>query len=73
MKTAVIILSVLLGLAIIWIGAMFAEKKNLLKDEDGDYIPDVIEDKVSDIKEGINTKVENTKRKIDNVKKALKE
>lgn len=73
MKTAVIILSVLLGLAIIWIGAMFAEKKNLLKDEDGDYIPDVIEDKVSDIKEGINTKVENTKRKINNVKKALKE
>lgn len=73
MKTAVIILSVLLGLAIIWIGAMFAEKKNLLKDEDGDYIPDVIEDKVSDIKEGINTKVENTKRKISNVKKALKE
>ena len=73
MTTAIIILSVLLVLSIFWIGALYAEKKGLLRDEDNDYIPDVIEDKVSDIKDGINDKVENTKRKINNVKKALKE
>ena len=64
MTTAVIILSVLLGLAIIWIGAMFVEKKNLLKDRDGDYIPDVIEDSVEKAKNAVNTKIKDTKQKI---------
>lgn len=73
MKTAVIILSVLLILAAFWIAALFAEKKNLLKDDNDNYIPDVIEDKISDIKEGVDSKIENTKRKIQNVKKAIKE
>lgn len=64
MTTAVIILSVLLGLAAIWIGAMFVEKKNLLKDTDGDYIPDVIEDSVEKAKNAVNTKIKDTKQKI---------
>ena len=64
MTTAVIILSVLLGLAVIWIGAMFVEKKNLLKDRDGDYIPDVIEDSVEKAKNAVNTKIKDTKQKI---------
>ena len=64
MTTAVIILSVLLGLAIIWIGAMFVEKKNLLKDEDGDYIPDVVEDSVEKAKKAVNTKINDAKQKI---------
>lgn len=64
MTTAVIILAVLLGLAIIWIGAMFVEKKNLLKDRDGDYIPDVIEDSVEKAKNAVNTKIKDTKQKI---------
>lgn len=72
MKTAVIILSVLLILAAFWIAALFAEKKNLLKDDNDNYVPDIIEDKVSDIKNNVNEKVNNVKTKIDNVKKALK-
>ena len=62
MTTAIIILSVLLALSVFWIAALYAEKKGLLKDEDNDYIPDVIEDKVDAIK-----------NKAKNIKKAIKE
>ena len=62
MTTAIIILSVLLALSVFWIGALYAEKKGLLKDEDNDFIPDVIEDKVDAIK-----------TKAKNIKKAIKE
>jgi len=62
MATAIIILSVLLGLSAFWIVALYAKKKGLLKDEDNDYIPDVIEDKVDAIK-----------TKAKNIKKAIKE
>jgi len=62
MNTALIVVSVLLVLAAFWISALYAEKKGLLKDEDNDFIPDVIEDKVDAIK-----------TKAKNVKKAIKE
>lgn len=73
MKTAVIILSVLLVLAAFWIAALFAEKKNLLKDDNDNYIPDVIEDAAEDIADGVKSKVAKTKSKIKNIKKAIKE
>lgn len=60
MNTVVIILSVFLVLAAFWISALYAEKKGLLKDEDNDFIPDVIEDKVDAIK----TKAKNIKKAI---------
>lgn len=60
MKTALIIISVLLVLSGFWIAALYAEKKGLLKDEDNDFIPDVVEDKVDEIK----TKVKNVKKQI---------
>ena len=62
MNTALIVVSVLLVLAAFWISALYAEKRGLLKDEDNDFIPDVIEDKVDAIK-----------TKAKNVKKAIKE
>jgi hypothetical protein len=62
MNTALIVVSVLLVLAAFWISALYAEKKGLLKDEDNDFIPDVIEDKVDAIK-----------TKAKNIKKAIKE
>jgi len=62
MNTALIVISVLLVLAAFWIAALYAEKKGLLKDEDNDFVPDVIEDKVDAIK-----------TKAKNIKKAIKE
>lgn len=73
MNIAIIILLVLLSISAFWIIALYAEKKNLLKDDNDNYIPDVIEDKVNNIKDSVTEKIDNTKQKIKNVKKAIKE
>ena len=73
MNTALIITSMLLVLSAFWIAALYAEKKNLLKDDNDNYIPDVVEDAVKDVKDGINEKVDAVKNKVKNVKKAIKE
>lgn len=73
MKIVLLVLLILLIIASFWILALYAEKKNLLKDDNDNYIPDVIEDKVKDIKDSVNEKIDNTKQKIKNVKKAIKE
>ena len=73
MNTALIIISMLLVLSAFWIAALYAEKKNLLKDDNDNYIPDVVEDAVKDVKDGINEKVDAVKNKVKNVKKAIKE
>jgi hypothetical protein len=73
MNTALIIVSMLLVLSAFWIAALYAEKKNLLKDDNDNYIPDVVEDAVKDVKDGINEKVDAVKNKVKNVKKAIKE
>ena len=73
MNTVLIIISMLLVLSAFWIAALYAEKKNLLKDDNDNYIPDVVEDAVKDVKDGINEKVDAVKNKVKNVKKAIKE
>ena len=73
MKILIVVLLVLLVVSVFWIMALYAEKKGLLKDVDNDFIPDVIEDKVQDVKDGVNAKVDAVKTKVNNVKKALKE
>jgi len=72
MKVILILLVVLLVLGGLWFLAIKAKNKGLLDDKDGDFIPDVIEDKIEEIKEDVNKKVENTKTRVKNVKKALK-
>ena len=72
MNTVLIIISMLLVLSAFWIAALYAEKKNLLKDDNDNYIPDVVEDAVKDVKDGINEKVDAVKNKVKNVKKAIK-
>jgi hypothetical protein len=79
MKVILILLVVLLVIGGLWFLAMKAKSKGLLEDKDGDFIPDVIEDKIEDVKEKVqdvkntvNEKVENTKTKVRNAKKALK-
>ena len=73
MNTVLIIISMLLVLSAFWIAALYAEKKNLLKDDNDNYIQDVVEDAVKDVKDGINEKVDAVKNKVKNVKKAIKE
>lgn len=63
------IVAVLVGL--FWFSAIWSEKKGLLKDEDNDFIPDVIEDKVDKVKTEVKTKVARTKKKVKEVKDVI--
>ena len=61
-------LYLLLAIAI-GIGAtVYLIKKGKIKDADGDFIPDVIEDKVEDIKEDIEDVIEDVKEFVEEVK-----
>lgn len=57
-------LYLLLALALVVGVAVYLMKKGQIKDSDGDLIPDVIEDKVEDVKEV----VEETKKRVKRVK-----
>ena len=46
-------------------------KKGKIKDSDGDFIPDVVEDKVDDIKEGVQKKVKAVKTRVKKVKEEI--
>ena len=64
MKAVLIILGILIIIGGIWAIGMFAEKKKILKDDNDNYVPDVVEDGVKKVKNAVNTKIEDTKRKI---------
>ena len=68
MKTFLIIL---LLLAIAAAVVVFLIKKGKIKDEDGDFIPDVIEDKVSDVKEKVQKTTQEVKKRTNRVKEEL--
>lgn len=68
MKTFLIIL---LLLAIAAAVVVILIKKGKIKDEDGNFIPDVIEDKVSDIKEKVQKTTQEVKRRTKRVKEEL--
>lgn len=63
------IVAVLVGL--FWFSAIWSEKKGLLKDEDNDFIPDVIEDKVDEVKNEVKAKVARTKKKVKEIKDVI--
>ena len=65
MKTILIILLLLaIGAGVVY----FLIKKGKIKDADGDFIPDVIEDKVEDIKDDVKSTVKKAKARVKKVK-----
>lgn len=68
MKTLLIILVVLALIAAVYV---YLIKKGKIKDDDQDYIPDVVEDKVSDIKETVKKTTEEVKRRSKRIKEEL--
>ena len=46
-------------------------KKGKIKDSDGDFIPDVVEDKVDEIEEKVQKKVKAVKTRVKNVKEEI--
>lgn len=65
MKTILILAAlILIGAGVVY----FLIKKGKIKDEDGDFIPDVIEDKVDEVKTKVNKKVTAVKTRVKKVK-----
>ena len=70
MKTVLIILALLaIGAGVVY----FLIKKGKIKDEDGDFIPDVVEDKVEDIKEDVEETIKKAKTRVKKVKAEIKD
>lgn len=71
--------SILIILALLAIGAgvvVYLIKKGKIKDEDGDFIPDVIEDKVEDVKEvakEVKARAKRVKEEVKDVVDAAKD
>ena len=70
MKTILVIL----GIGVIAAGVIyFLIKKGKIKDSDGDFIPDVVEDKVDEVKEKVQKKVKAVKTRVKNVKDEIED
>lgn len=72
MKVLIVLLITLLVIAGFWLVAIKADKEGLLEDKNDNNVPDTVEDKINGVKNAVNDKIEDTKRKIKNVKDALK-
>lgn len=65
---------IILGLLVIGAGIYYALiKTGKIKDEDGDLIADVVEDKYEDIKEDVEEVVEKTKKRVKKVKEEIQD
>ena len=70
MKTILIILALLAIAA----GVVYVLiKKGKIKDSDGDFIPDVVEDKVDEVKGKVQKKVKAVKTRVKNVKDEIED
>ena len=65
---------IILGIVAVVAGVViFLQKTGKIKDADGDLIPDVIEDKVDEVKTKVNTKVKAVKTRVKSVKAEVKD
>lgn len=63
---------IIIGLLAIAVGVGYVLiKKGKIKDSDGDFIPDVVEDKVDEIEEKVQKKVKAVKTRVKNVKEEI--
>ena len=70
MKTILVIL----GIGVIAAGVIyFLIKKGKIKDSDGDFIPDVVEDEVDKVKGKVQKKVKAVKTRVKNVKDEIED
>jgi len=70
MNTILVILAIATVLAI---AIVILQKTGKIKDEDGDLIPDVVEDKVEEVKAETKRRVKRVKQELKDVKKSAKD
>jgi hypothetical protein len=73
MNLIYITLGLLILLIIVNITAIYLTKKGLTKDENNNMIPDVLEEKFSQLKEEVSFKVDRVGEEMKDVTKAMKE
>ena len=62
------VLLILIALVIAGAVAFFLMKKGKIEDKNGNNIPDVVEEKIEDVKEFVNVVKERTKRVVEETK-----
>ena len=70
MQTILILIGLLAIAAGVWYVLI---KKGKIKDSDGDFIPDVVEDKVDEVKGKVQKKVKAVKTRVKNVKDEIED
>ncbi len=73
MNLIYITLGLLILLIIVNITAIYLTKKGLTKDENNNMIPDILEEKFSQLKEEVSFKVDRVGEEMKDVTKAIKE
>lgn len=74
MDTIVIILILLVAFLIfINLAAIWLTRKGLTRDENNNMIPDILEEKMSELKQDVSTRVERVGEELKDVSKAIKE
>jgi hypothetical protein len=73
MEIVYITLGLLILLIIVNITAIYLTKKGLTKDENNNMIPDILEEKFSQLKEEVSFKVDRVGEEMKDVTKAIKE
>ena len=74
MNTIVIILiSLIVLLIIINVSAIWLTRKGLTRDDNNNMIPDLLEEKMAELKEDVSIRVERVGQELKDVGKAIKE
>ncbi len=74
MTKILIVLVVLIALLVLVnIAAIWLSRKGLTKDENNNMIPDILEEKFSELKQDVSTRVERVGQELKDVGKAIKE
>ena len=61
----------LIIVGLFWLSARFLNKQEALEDNNDNFVPDVIEDKIQEVKEKVEKKVAKTKNKVKEIKNVI--
>lgn len=73
MEIGLIIFAVIVLLIFVNVAAIWLTRKGLTKDENNNMIPDILEDKFSDLKNEVSYRVDRVGEELKDVSKAIKE